>query len=42
MMMPRLVLRRVGTECGVRLGLRPRRPQFEFDGRNQGHDDSAI
>jgi hypothetical protein len=32
MMMPRQVLRQEGTECGVWLGLRTRRPQFELDG----------
>jgi hypothetical protein len=42
MTMPRVVLRLRGTECGVRLGLRTRRPQFEFDRENEGHDDSAI
>jgi hypothetical protein len=42
MMMRRVVLRREGTECGVWLGLRTRRPQLEFDGENKGHDDSAI
>ena len=42
MTMRRVGLRREGTECGVRLGLRRRRPQFEFDGENKGHDDSAI
>ena len=34
MTMPRLVPRREGTECGVRLGLRTRRPQFDFDREN--------
>jgi hypothetical protein len=31
MTMPRLVLRQEDTECGVGLGLRTRRPQFDFD-----------